>query len=295
MRMTLAAVVVAALAQSAMAAPRLAFVRTLPPRHDIGAEQAAVIYAIGDNEKVTTFVDVFLEHTNRSGILRVDDAIDRSRHFIGERPSDATIQRLNRDHPADVYLGVNRFSCEAQTRGGEGSTHDVDGTRVKQKQVWVDAVCRARIDVIQPSTAKRLFAFEVKGEGTSPRVVEITDEDRGIAFEQAARYAALDASEAITPRQIRESIELDENAPGFVDVIPLIDASRLSDVRLRFENELRRAPASAPLHYNVAAVCEALGDLGCARDHYREATRIAPKEARYRSEMDLFHKRNGPK
>jgi len=275
------------------AAPRINFTRTLPPRHDIGGDHSAVIYAIGDNDKVSTFVDVFLVHTNRAGILRVDDAIDRGRHLIGERPSETTIRKLNHEHPADVYLGVNHFTCESQQRGGEGSTYDVDGARVKRKHVWIDATCHARIDVIQPSTAKRLFSFMAKGEGTSPRVAEITDEERDIAFEQAARYAAIEASEAITPRVVRESIELDDAAPLFDDGAAMINSGRLTSARNLWERELSRGKDSAALHYDLGAVCEALADLDCAHEHYRQAARLAPREPRYRSELELFRKRRG--
>jgi tetratricopeptide (TPR) repeat protein len=276
------------------AAPRINFTRTLPPRHDIGGERSAVIYALGDNDKVSTFVEVFLNHTNRAGILRVDDAVDRSRHLIGERPSETTIRQLNREHPADVYLGINHFTCESETRGGEGSTYDVDGARVKRRHLWVDATCQARIDVIEPATAKRLFSFMAKGQGTSPRVADITDEERGIAYEQAARYAAIEASEAITPRRIRESIELDDAAPDFDEGAAMIDAGRFDSARTAWEKELGRSESSAPLHFDLAAVCDALGDLGCAREHYRKATRLAPGETRYRAGLELFMKRTGP-
>src|SRR5436305_7285996 len=118
MRTTLLAVVAAAaLTPAIIAAPRINFTRTLPPLHDIGTDHSAVIYALGDNDKVTTFVDVFLTHTNRAANLRLDDALDRSRNLIGERPSEKTIRQLNREHPAGVYLGINQFSCNAETRG----------------------------------------------------------------------------------------------------------------------------------------------------------------------------------
>jgi len=274
-----------------LAAPRIAFTRSLPPRHDIGSDHAAVIYAIGDNDKVTTFVEVFLTQTNRSGLLQVDDALDRSRHFFGERPSETMIRKINREHPAGVYLGIHRFTCIGQPHEGEGSTYDSTGTRVKQHQVWLDATCHARIDVIEPSTAKRLFSFEAKGEGTSPRVAEMTAEERAIAFEQAARYAAIDASESITARQIRESIELDETAPSFDRGAAMIDAGRFPAVRALWEGELKANPASAALHFDLAAVCEALDDNDCAAEHYREATRIAPADGRYRVAFDQFRKR----
>ena len=110
----------------------------------------------------------------------------------------------------------------------------------------------------------------------------MTDEDRGVALEQAARYAAIEASESILPRRVRESIELDESAPEFDRGAAMIDAGRLDAARTLWESELTRNDASAALHYDVGAVCEAIGDLGCAREHYREASRIAPGEIKYR-------------
>lgn len=274
------------------AAPRIVFVRTLPARHDIGAEHAAVIYALGDNDKVMSFVEMFLAHTNREGsILRVDDAVDRSRHLFGGKPTDAQIRHLNKNHPADVYLGIHHFTCDVLERSGEGSTYDYDGTRVKRKQVWADATCHARIDVMQPATMKRLYSFEVKGEGTSARMVEMSEEDRGVAIEQAARFAALEASEAITPRRIRESIELNDEAPMFDRGNAMIEAGRLDAARSLWESEVRRDEASAPAHFDLAAVCDAIGDLQCAEEHFRAAARIAPGDARYRTEMDRFRKR----
>jgi tetratricopeptide (TPR) repeat protein len=289
------AIAFALVAMPAVAAPRVAFTRTIAPKHDLGGEQAAIIYALGDNDKVATFIDVFLEHTNRSGVIRIDEVFDRFRHLAGEKPSEATIRQLSKEHPADVYLGVTHFTCNSDTRGGEGSTRDPDGARIKRRHLWVDALCRGRVDVIQPATAKRLFSFEVKGEGTSPRVADVTDEERGIAYEQAARYAALEASEAITPRRVRESIELDESSPEFADVIPLVDAERVSDARAHFENQLKRSPDSAALHYNIAATCEALGDVDCAHRHYRDAVQMAPNDPRYRSAFRMFRRRNAIK
>ena len=290
----MSAALVAAL--PALAAPRITFVRTVPAMHDLGpAEHLAVIYAIGDNEAVSTFVDVLIDHTNRSGPLRVDDATNHGQHAVGERPDDAERRRIRREHPADLYLGVNRFTCEWQPHSGEGSTRDTTGERVKRVQVWIDALCRARVDVVDGEAQKRLFSFQVKGEGTSPRVGELTHEERDIALDQAARYAAIEASEAIMPRRVRESIELDETAPELEAGLALIDADRLRDARAAWEASLRRNPNSAALRYNLGAVCEASGDVGAARDYFQQALRLSPQDARYRVELDLFRKRNLPR
>ncbi|MCU1244531.1 MAG: Tetratricopeptide repeat, partial [Acidobacteria bacterium] len=168
---------------------------------------------------------------------------------------------------------------------------DVNGTRVKRHHVWIDAVCTARIDAYD-SDVKRLFSFQVKGEGTSPRVLALTSEERLIATEQAARYAALSASQAITPRQVREAIELDDSAPAFDQAWELIDSSHLQEAKAFWETALKQNRSSAALHYDLGALCEALGDLDAARHHFQEALRLSPDQPRYRSELTAFRHRN---
>lgn len=56
-------------------AARITFERVIPAPHDLGgAQDLAVVSAIGDNDRISTFLDVFLDQTNRSGTLRVHDA-----------------------------------------------------------------------------------------------------------------------------------------------------------------------------------------------------------------------------
>jgi tetratricopeptide (TPR) repeat protein len=285
----LAALVLPALAA---AAPRLNFVRNVAALHDLGGERVTILYAIGDSDKIGTFLDVFTEHANRSDVLKVENGIEHGQHVVNASTDDATLRRIRRDHPADVYLGVNAFTCTMNDRSGEGSERDAAGERVKRHHVWTDAVCSARIDVLD-GNAKRTLSFTVRGEGTSPRSVnELTADERGIAIEQAARYAAISASEAITPRRVRESIELDDTAPSFGEALAMIHADRLGDARAILETALRQHPSSAALHFDLAAVCEAMGALQAARDHFGEALRISPKSHQYRSELDLFKRRN---
>jgi tetratricopeptide (TPR) repeat protein len=272
---------------AAAIAPRVAFVRTITPVHDLGGDDVIIIYALGDTQKLDTFVDTFLDRTNRSEALRISA---ETNHIRGERPDSLMIRRLRREHPADVYLGISHFTCSTMQRGAEGSEHTSGGDRVKRHHVWVDAVCSARIDVIDPASAQRLSSFDIRAEGTSPRVMELTEEERDIAVEQAAHFAAVHAAEMVTPRRVRESIELDPRAPDLDRAMLLIDAGRLAAARAMWERALERAP-SAPLHYNVAALSEAMGELGPAREHYGAAIRLAPKERRYRMEAKMFERR----
>lgn len=254
------------------APPRIAFMRVIPAAHSLGnAESIAIVQAIGDHASIETFIGVFIDEMNHSAFLRARDA----RHGTG---------------PADVYLAIRTYRCDPTTRNGEGSTRDVDGNRVKRKQVWIDVTCTARIDVLS-NVMKYRSTFHAKGEGTSPRVETLTDGDREVAYQQASRYAAIDAAERITPRSVRESIPLDENAPAFEEGFAMVEADRLGDARRIWEREIARHPQSAPLRYNLGAVCEAMGDRRAAATHYTAARQLQPAERRYANELKLFTKR----
>lgn len=274
------------------AAPRVNFIRNVPPLHPLGGGDAVIIYAIGDTTKIDSFVETLLTRANRSDALRLSAATDHLRHVSGQEPDATSLSRIRHLHPADVYLGINRFTCTMAEHNAEGSTRDSTGTRVKQRLEWTDAVCRGRIDVIDPSTAKRTLSFEVKGEGTSPRVSQLSADDRDVAVEQAAHFAAVEAAEMITPRRVRESIELEEKVPDLDRALALIDGGKLSTARDIWEKALERTPSSAPLHYNVAALSEALGDVEAAQKHYEEAQRLSPDERRYRIELTMFRRRS---
>jgi hypothetical protein len=254
------------------AAPRIAFERVLPAPHDLGkARDIAIIDATGDTPDLELFIENFVDQTNHAGGPTIRD----SRRTKGR---------------ADLYLAVKSFHCELLTREGEGSSRDSSGERVKVLQKWSDAICTARIDALSPEM-KRLSTFYGRGQGTSQRVEDLTDDERATASHQAARYAAVDAAERITPRRVREIIPLDETAPAFDEGMAYIESGRLAEARARWEAVLPKNARSAALHFNLAALCEALGDRKAAQAHYTAASELAPQHERYKSEMKLFTRR----
>lgn len=279
-----------ALAPALVGAPaRITFVRTVRPPHDLHAESVAVVYALGDTEKVTAFVDHFVQYAARSGTLHVDNAVDNNQHFAGF--NDKTLKVLRRQRPADAYVGISLFTCVGAEHSGEVGDTNVNGERFRRKVQWLDAICSAKLDVRKPD-GKQIITFMTHGEGTSPRVATLTADDRDIAYDQATRYAAISAAESIAPRESRESIELDEHAPSFDEAVAMIDADRLADARAIWEASLLRHGNSAPLQYDLAAVCEAMGDVRAAENYYRNAAQMAPHDVRYRTELRQFRKRN---
>lgn len=283
LRLRCVCAVVLLAASSAAASSRLTFDRTIPAPHSLGSvEDLVITYAIGDNDRIATFIDVFVDQTNREGTLRVLDptTIEHSteRSHRWRRAPKYVEQRYR----ADAYLRIDAFSCQTTERSGQGSAYDVDGNRVHRTQQWVDAVCIAHIDALGKDHRNKLAEFSVRGEGTSPRVPEIEEEERDVAMDQAARYAAIVAAEQITPRRVHDSIELDENAPSFEEGMSYVDSDQLDEARRVWEAALLAHPRSAALHFDLGAVCEALGDLSAADAHYTTAARLQPKDSRYR-------------
>jgi len=269
--------------------PRITFTRTMASAHDLSpAESLAVIYAIGDSSKIDAFIEHFVDLVSRAGVLRIVNAVENNHHLIVD---DLSLRTVRREHPADAYLGINRFTCTGDEKSAEGSEHLDSGDRVKRMHHWIDAMCSARIDVLN-GDGKKMFSYTVRGEGTSPRSASLTEDERDVAYEQAAHYAAVMAAEGITPRSVRETIELDENAPSFDDGYSMISSERLEDARAIWQAAAVRHRDSAPLFFNLGAVSEAMGDLRAARDYYEKAAGLSPKERRYATELRLFHRRN---
>jgi hypothetical protein len=234
-----------------------------------------IVNAIGDDYRIEAFLDHLIFLTNRSRTLRMRDL----RFTTG---------------PAEAHLDVKSFTCTTVDREAEATMRDPDGKRIKQRAFAVDAVCTARIGILS-RTLKPLSSFEVKGEGASPRVLTITDEERNHALDDAAHHAAAQAAERITPRRIRESIALDETAPALEEGTSLLDGERFAEVRKLWEAAAKKHPRSAALQFNLGAVCEALGDRKAAEKHYQTAQQLAPQEAKYSSELRLFMLRGAGK
>jgi tetratricopeptide (TPR) repeat protein len=258
------------------ASPRIAFERDLPAPHDLGgAKDVALANAVADARSeafLEPFVAQFVEQANRGG------------HRLQLRDARFTTG------PADAYLAIKTFKCETVVRESEGSARDTDGNRVKRTLSSVEAVCVARIEVLS-RVMKAQSTYVVRGEGRSSRVETIAEDERDQALLDAVRYAALDAAERIRPRRVRETVVLDDKAPAFEEGFAMIAADQLGRARQIWEAALRKEPRSAALRFNLAALCEALGDRRAAEQHYTAASAMAPAEPRYANELKLFARR----
>lgn len=254
------------------AAPRVTFERFAPAPVDLGgAEEITLVEATGD-EQLDEFVESFLAEVNHSRVLRARDGRGARR-------------------PAPASLRVQGFRCASRVAQGEAGGRDASGERIRKRVEWVDAWCAAKVEVL--SGARVLATFDVRREATSPRAEKAGDDERAIATRQAARYAAVAVAERITPLRVRESVTLAADAPAFDDGMSMIEIDRLQAARTAWEQALRTHSASAPLHFNLGAVCEALGDRAAAARHYARAAELAPADQRFTRELRAFRSRGG--
>ena len=269
----------------------LIFTRTIPPAIDLpGVQRLAVVETHGSDEMLTAFIDHFLEYVDESGTLQIEKAAAGRFDTLDAN----AMKRLRRQHPADAYAGVTLFVCSGTDRSAEGSERDLSGTRVKRTLMWIDAVCEAHLQIRHPD-GEPFVTFGTRGQGTSPRVEELTADERDVAYRQAARYAALNAADMLTPRIVHDSIDLDPNAPRFDEAFGMIQSERLREARAIWEAALPRHRDLAPLHYDLGALCEAMADFTAARRYLQAAVHLDPHNRLYRDELGMLHQREARK
>ena len=171
-----------------------------------------------------------------------------------------------------VVVGVQKEACHVQEITGN-SWDDVRG--------W-SAECRERFVLFKPRTGERIGSVNADGHG------EESDS------ESALSHAVGDATDQIIgsfiPQIVPELILLDEDAPLVHESMRKLDKLDYAGVRRLWENALASAPNSAPLLYNLGALCEAQHDSEAARAYYSRAIAIAPRVKRYQeglAQLDL--------
>ncbi len=260
----------------------LRFTRSIPPAIDLRpAQRITIVEPRGNDELLDAFIDRLFEYVDEGGSWQVEKS-------IGRIDRDG-LARLRRQHPADAYLTAT-FSCNGTKQSAEGSELDETGARVRRMHEWIDATCNAQIQIVHPDGSSWVM-FSTRREGTSPRVNELTNDERQVAYQQAVRYAALNAAGMITPRAVHDSIDLDDSAPQFDEAFSMIQSEQLAGARALWESALVHHRNSAALLYDLGAVCEAVGDFHSAARYLEAATRLAPHNRRYREELEMMRRR----
>jgi hypothetical protein len=101
-------------AAEAGAAARVTFERTIPAaQNPVSATDLTLIYAIGDNDRISTFLDSFIDQANRSEVLRLLELSEEERGVLRGPLDAAKIAKLRKRFPAEIYVRVTAFTCRS--------------------------------------------------------------------------------------------------------------------------------------------------------------------------------------
>ena len=271
--------------------PGVTLTRAVPAPYNLGSIRTiALVDARGEDDLVDRFVETLLREERSRGFYEVLDA-----RSLGLRVSDVARDRRRADDllgrvVADVYFEVRLWSCSVHERSKAYKEKQKDGTEVAKTKWWYEAECAASVEMVSRG-GRELASFEVTGTHESVKGEKTSSWQRESCLSSAVDEAAHLAVAQFTPRRVEESIGLEKDAPLAKEGIALVEEGRTAEARTLWEGALAANGGNAGLHYNLGAVCEALGDVDAARKEYREAIRLAPGKEEYRAALSTLEAR----
>lgn len=259
-------VLVAALAAWPALAAKVTFTRTVPPeqRFDAPSGRIVLLSLQGRTEECShPFVRIeLMKAVKETGAVLED--VSHLKSSLDERRA-AT--------PADLYLTSEDCLCVAAERPvGDGTA-------------WYAGACWARIR-LSDAQGRDLGTVTVNGKSE-----EKTDVVAFGAHISSGKDMMHDLARKVRPHEMTVVIDTDKKAPGEKEAASLIKKKDFAGARAVWERELTANPQSAAVHFSLAAVTEALGDLDAARTHYQKAVELAPGEERYARFKGYFEER----
>ncbi len=260
--------------------PSVGVFHTVPPKFNIVPAKTIAVIGDADNAEEQTNEDPFiglvlsrLQHEHKQYEVKDERelayGINKGRGFYDEKDWQQYLDETAGD--VIVMIGVGKDDCgaSARTRGGDGE--DADGV------LGWDAECRESLNLFKPRTGERIGSVYADGHGSAGNEVP--------AVAEAMNDAADQIMGGFVPQAVVELVLLDETAPLVHEGVVKYDKSDYAGVRWLWENAAASSPDSAPLLYNLGALCESLRDTEAAHVYYSKAIAIAPQVPRYRKAL----------
>jgi len=259
--------VVAALLASPVHAAKVTFTKIVPPRQKFDAPSNRIVL-LSLQGRTAECAHPFLVIELRDGIKATGAVLEDVSHL------KTTVEERRAATPADLYLTSEDCVCRAEQRPvGDGTS-------------WYAGACAARIRL---SDAKGRDLGLVILSGTSEEKTDVVDFG---AYISSGKEMMRQLVTMIRPHEMTVVIETDRKAPGEKEASSLIRKKDFAGARAVWERELAANPNSGAIHFSLAAVTEALGDIDAARKHYQEAVRLAPNEEKHARFKGYFEERS---
>jgi len=170
-----------------------------------------------------------------------------------------------------VKVGVPGEDCRVYERTRDDGSEDTDDV------VGWGAECREFLELLQPRTGDRIGSVTAEGYGSAP--------DQQTAWDDAMNDAADQIIGGFAPQRWWELVALDPDAPLVREGMVKFESGDHDGALALWESALATSPNSAPLLYNLGALCESLEDWKAARAYYSRAIAIAPQVPRYQKAL----------
>jgi formylglycine-generating enzyme required for sulfatase activity len=262
-------------------APWVAVLHTVPPRFNIvPARRLAVIGHLGKPaapEREGEFIDLVISKLQRYDQYDVKDERAFARSLDPYEQKDWHRYLDETAGEVIVMVGVWDGSCASWERTRDDGTEDAD-----EVVDWA-AECRASLALYRPHTGERIGSVNVDEYAYAAT--------QQTAWNDAMSNAAYQIIGGFTPLAYPEEVDLDRDAPLVREGMARFDNRDYDGALSLWEDALKAFPDSAPLLYNLGALCEALKDPKAARIYYSRAIAIAPQEPRYRKTLAQLNQR----
>jgi tetratricopeptide (TPR) repeat protein len=272
--------------------PAVTVTHLQPAPYNLGPARSLVLVEVGGSLMAEErLARSFLDQVAGGGVLTIRDATrDRMRlASLGSGSAARDAKEFRRNWPADVYVGI---ASELQSHSRfERHKKKTDEGDVEVVRYFVEAECEVRVRLLDAHDGRELAAYAVSESAVSSKRDSDTSDLRAEAEAGAIDSAVADAVSQFAPRMVTERIALDKEAPLAAEGLKLVDAGDLAATRRLWEKGLEANGQSAPLRYNLGAVCEALRDRRAARQYYEDAIRLNPAEPKYREALEALDAR----
>ena len=272
--------------------PAVTVTHLQPAPYNLGPARRLVLVEVGGSFSAETrLAKAFLDQVAAGGVLTIQDATRESVRLaaLGSGMAAREAKEFRKKWPADVYVGIGS-ELQAHSRFDRHKKKTDDG-EVEVVRHWVEAECEVRVRLLDANDGRELASFSVTQAGESAHSDNVSSDMRTDAEDRAIESAVADAVSQFAPRMVSERISLDKEAPMAEAGLKLVEAGDLAGARRLWEQGLATNPTSAPLRYNLGALCEALRDRRAARQYYEDAIRLNPAESKYREALDALEAR----
>lgn len=258
--------VVAVLAAGPVHAAKVTFTKTVPPRHRFDAPSDRIVLLKMDG-RTAECAHPFLRIELMNGVKATGGVLQDVSHL------KTTVEERRAATPADLYLTSEDCVCRSEQRAVGDGTY------------WYAGACAAKIRL---SDAKGRDLGVVTLSGTSEDKTDVVDFGAHIS---SGKEMMRQLVKMIRPHEMTLVIETDKKAPGEKEAAAFLKKKDFAGARAVWERELAANPNNAAIHFSLAAVTEAVGDMDAARKHYEEAVRLGPNEEKHARFKGYFEER----